>query len=152
MPARGFQSTLPAWGETCPSGLLNNTTISFQSTLPAWGETGGANIDRIIYDISIHSPRMGRDTSRRWTHAGECISIHSPRMGRDTIFLIYLWTNMISIHSPRMGRDCDRCGFWQLAEYFNPLSPHGERPSLLPRMKRPSLFQSTLPAWGETAG
>ena len=33
--------------------------------------------------ISIHSPRMGRDSRRIWREAGRVISIHSPRMGRD---------------------------------------------------------------------
>ena len=34
---------------------------------------------------------------------------------------------------------------------FNPLSPHGERPNVLKHTDRPTRFQSTLPAWGETA-
>ena len=83
-------------------------------------------------------------------------------------------TPPISIHSPRMGRDNrERASPTRTAD-FNPLSPHGERPSpayqagagmdfnpLSPhgeRLLRSSLlllhrlFQSTLPAWGETYG
>ena len=79
----------------------------FQSTLPAWGET-----------LPLHGGP-----------APENISIHSPRMGRDT-------------STVRMT--CTGC-------YFNPLSPHGERPSIVSTISRIRPFQSTLPAWGETA-
>ena len=34
---------------------------TFQSTLPAWGETVNGRLIIMIVDISIHSPRMGRD-------------------------------------------------------------------------------------------
>ena len=35
----------------------------FQSTLPAWGETCIRLEDKLNRLISIHSPRMGRDRS-----------------------------------------------------------------------------------------
>ncbi len=81
-----FQSTLPAWGETLPlprslpvphhfnplsphgerrkAAEKASTQVLFQSTLPAWGETGtrGPHLCRV--SISIHSPRMGRDSKR----------------------------------------------------------------------------------------
>ena len=79
----GFQSTLPAWGETSPEfaagqrGIYFNPLsphgerpnvesgiygmIKFQSTLPAWGETVRPQEQRRHVAISIHSPRMGRD-------------------------------------------------------------------------------------------
>ena len=95
-------------------------------------------------------------------------------MGRDTINLyIVLDTILISIHSPRMGRDQavakakeqqhafqSTLPAWgetshgnlggELGIYFNPLSPHGERPALPAPFPPIFLFQSTLPAWGET--
>ena len=60
-----FQSTLPAWGETppAPTGRWNS---GFQSTLPAWGETVNDWLFNNNDDISIHSPRMGRDARVRW--------------------------------------------------------------------------------------
>ena len=50
-----------------------------------------------------------------------------------------------------MGRDGLPRGLLIMIENFNPLSPHGER--LRPSALCPActLFQSTLPAWGETA-
>ena len=100
--------------------------------------------------ISIHSPRMGRDpfwpvwllpamifqsTLPAWgeTAASDqtapfiIISIHSPRMGRDVHICLGRRLGGISIHSPRMGRD-------------------GNGKLLVLDV----VFQSTLPAWGET--
>ena len=125
--------------------------LGFQSTLPAWGETNYATDTMYAAKISIHSPRMGRDPplGRRVLPVLR-ISIHSPRMGRDALGIgvgavrlfqstlpawgetdelgisprtvqfqstLPAWGEtgkadgqvidlIISIHSPRMGRDC----------------------------------------------
>ena len=125
-PATKFQSTRPVWGETSV-GSVASRGRPFQSTRPVWGETtvyvGGASIDEFqstrpvwgetkikakggfLTHISIHSPRVGRDTEiiadnveavdfnplapcgarHNWLaiHEAEKISIHSPRVGRD---------------------------------------------------------------------
>ena len=78
----------------------------FQSTLPAWGETIIHHVPRRCLQISIHSPRMGRDVL-------------------DTMARV-------------------------MEVYFNPLSPHGERPVIIRASHGAHGFQSTLPAWGET--
>ena len=79
---------------------------AFQSTLPAWGETQ-KNIDELnAKDISIHSPRMGRDSWPLPLNFSLFISIHSPRMGRDPVDALGQPVGGgMSIHSPRMGRD-----------------------------------------------
>ena len=51
---------------------------------------------------------MGRDTDDMLLDASFEISIHSPRMGRDDMFAGLAMTQFISIHSPRMGRDSKR--------------------------------------------
>ena len=96
----------------------------FQSTLPAWGETWRCGCLRILHAISIHSPRMGR----------------------DPCFDQFFFCCTISIHSPRMGRD-QRAGFRAVkCSYFNPLSPHGERPAGgLPMGARPKNFNPLSP-------
>ena len=144
-----FQSTLPAWGETEKLQEVLGIEI-FQSTLPAWGETFPRNWRRYHPDISIHSPRMGRDFSLFGAADGIAISIHSPRMGRDYSVGGFRIPRLISIHSPRMGRDLmggyvsvrhvgfqstlpawgetlRLAGVWRETKHFNPLSPHGER-------------------------
>ena len=75
--------------------------------------------------LSPHGERPGGDRGGRPAFA---ISIHSPRMGRDQAEgRVEIW-GLISIHSPRMGRDVTGGGVFL---HFD-------------------LFQSTLPAWGET--
>ena len=126
-PARAFQSTLPAWGETAAHGHLWPETWHFNPLSPHGERRDAAKCMATmryfnplsphrerhyatmeIYatsQISIHSPRMGRDGH---THA-DCstvpISIHSPRMGRDMRRVALHLSYEISIHSPRMGRD-----------------------------------------------
>ena len=99
----------------------------FQSTLPAWGETKGYAEELGMTEISIHSPRMGRDTATDAAAAELTISIHSPRMGRDELDGPSPEDIAISIHSPRMGRDRWTATSSPAISHFNPLSPHGER-------------------------
>ena len=121
-----FQSTLPD-----PRSRAPVTAIArFQSTLPAWGETqrpqppGTPSLD--FNPLSPHGERPGDKAA---AHKPKMISIHSPRMGRDG--LLY--------HIPNEGK------------HFNPLSPHGERLGSMSDLAAEQTFQSTLPAWGETA-
>ncbi len=124
-------------------------------------------------NISIHSPCMGRDLFYPVKLCCLAISIHSPCMGRDarpwcrpSIWAAFQSTlpawgetrrrdaavqhHQISIHSPCMGRDAGRRAAAEKGEDFNPLSLHGERPTRWGRKYGTPLFQSTLPAWGET--
>ncbi len=101
-----FQSTLPAWGETTfPQMIL--TLIQHFNPLSPHGERQGVYSGcKLVYYISIHSPRMGRDSNLCNLTKNVHISIHSPRMGRDVGGLGSGDTPCrISIHSPRMGRD-----------------------------------------------
>ena len=113
-----------------PTGVVRRGGgLRFQSTLPAWGETCGAKMDGEGDAISIHSPRMGRDvlcehmkvflekfqsTLPAW---GETHLWHSSRRALRHF-------NPLSPHGERPPRNrSGRSGY-----YFNPLSPHGERP------------------------
>ena len=55
-----FQSTFPVWGGT-PYSPENCYFGLFQSTLPARGGTGGFLLSIVVFEISIHPPRKGRD-------------------------------------------------------------------------------------------
>ena len=56
------------------------------------------------------------------------ISIHAPRTGSDVYDRALCALCEISIHAPRTGSDGNRDSFRPCAYYFNPRSPHGERP------------------------
>ena len=122
-----FQSTRPVWGVTAltSTGIQSQT---FQSTRPVWGVT----VLRVIHNgglsISIHTPRVGRDSIAGGALVYVIISIHTPRVGRDrrSNGPLSIWTEfqstrpvwgvtlgmlpnrirrVISIHTPRVGRD-----------------------------------------------
>ena len=55
----------------------------FQSTRPVWGATE-EEADKLHETlVSIHAPRVGRDSSRCSTVCSKGVSIHAPRVGRD---------------------------------------------------------------------
>ena len=149
----------------------------FQSTLPAWGETGGVSRRPPAAFISIHSPRMGRDshnppapiwtgrfqstlpawgeTSRRCTAASRRsqISIHSPRMGRDVERAIASFAeNRFQSTLPAWGETCVGPKSGRKGPYFNPLSPHGERPAAIPPGQARAEISIHSPRMGRDVG
>ena len=145
-----FQSTLPAWGETA-ARRWTGRGMPFQSTLPAWGETKASAERRGIAEISIHSPRMGRDMGVNTAMlGGSRFQSTLPAWGETNKDDTLLLRRAISIHSPRMGRDSGSPSGPARHEDFNPLSPHGERLDYACMAEKWEPFQSTLPAWGET--
>ncbi len=88
-----FQSTRPAWGETT-AFCVSKVKFSFQSTRPAWGET--KNTAGEITDVLFQSTRPVRGETHGVPskhNTGQRISIHSPRVGRDSksVQVILLW-------------------------------------------------------------
>ena len=73
-------------------------------------------------------------------------------MGSDVITCTVLMQYQISIHAPRMGSDYGYAEKADKRHYFNPRSPHGERHGEFNNSSVSNGFQSTLPAWGATAG
>ena len=80
----------------------------------------------------------------------ERISIHAPRTGSDNINYKAYGTPQISIHAPRTGSDANLHRRTSRRWYFNPRSPHGERPDFRRDVFGNQQFQSTLPARGAT--
>ena len=58
-----FQSTRPAWGATKANYWGLSINGKFQSTRPAWGATGNSYNNYANSYVSIHAPRVGRDSS-----------------------------------------------------------------------------------------
>ena len=87
---------------------LNPILSVFQSTLPAWGATisGGLLYAWIKFQSTL--PAWGA------TRLGGLITARI----------------MISIHAPRMGSDLTKFFRAIRTKYFNPRSPHGERPAV----------------------
>ena len=83
----------------------NVPTDRFQSTRPVWGAT----------------PRKAARAPD-----GQ-ISIHAPRVGRDTVFCPPPRLRPISIHAPRVGRDGCYVSKDGDSNHFNPRAPCGAR-------------------------
>ena len=112
VPVRGGHSVLnfnprSPHGERQEYEAFDAMYAVFQSTLPAGGATEGELISYDRLTISIHAPRMGSD---QW---------------EDTKSALHF---LISIHAPRMGSDLKTSALAKSWSYFNPRSPHGERP------------------------
>ena len=145
-----FQSTLPARGATTLQGSAASVLI-FQSTLPARGATSARAFALPDYlNFNPRSPHGERPAAGAPRKQRSAISIHAPRTGSDERSR-FCPAGLLEFQStlPARGATCR----WRSAEtafcYFNPRSPHGERPSAT-RAFGTSRFQSTLPARGAT--
>ena len=163
---------------------------------PRTGSDLALDIDDDVDFISIHAPRTGSDLTYSTSPAIRKISIHAPRTGSDTASLLAT-DGVITFQStlpargatssfkcfpisgkfqstlPARGATSWYGYYYAIDDYFNPRSPHGERPNLLqysPEIERISIhaprtgsdvlrgrhgsviisFQSTLPARGAT--
>ena len=130
---------------------IQTALLKFQSTLPARGATTQAVMQAPFLLISIHAPRTGSDALPVRLARRSKISIHAPRTGSDGDTSQPRRLGSISIHAPRTGSDhylrsgrlyASRfqstlpargatpvlSGRVPVLIYFNPRSPHGERP------------------------
>ena len=151
--ASGFQSTLPARGAT-PTHDFQSCALHISIHAPRTGSDSDL-LDKFMgLDISIHAPRTGSDDTpppsappasyfnprsphgeRRFrpepVAPTQDISIHAPCTGSDLPENAERITRRISIHAPRTGSDNPRRNHARQQIYFNPRSPHGERPPLV---------------------
>ena len=87
-----------------PSLPCNNSPSHFQSTRPVQGETEEIQDMFCTSYFSIHSPcAIARHSMVSPTKDPFNISIHSPRTGRDMTVSYFGSKNDVSIHSPLMG-------------------------------------------------
>ena len=147
-----FQSTLPARGATRLSGNYRGRK-SFQSTLPARGATRRKlHLDKRL-GISIHAPRTGSDSMSFWL-VPMMLIFQSTLPARGATRHEKAGNcppNYFNPRSPHGERPACRTRTAPAQCYFNPRSPHGERPlDALDKRIRVNLFQSTLPARGAT--
>ena len=106
---------------------------------------------RVLWRISIHPPRVGRDQNALYAvRLAREVSIHPPRVGRDVQLLqVLAFASGFNPPSPRgeghhlVHPDAHR-------RDFNPPSPRGEGRCVPPLWPLPLPFQSTLPVWGGT--
>ena len=148
----GISIHAPRTGSDVVLAVSCNVFLRFQSTLPARGATDFRVPFNARFAISIHAPRTGSDVLVAGCTVGSyAFQSTLPARGATHLPLLAPPAGDISIHAPRTGSDTPPAAAARSCTYFNPRSPHGERPvpdSIIPRHKG---FQSTLPARGATA-
>ncbi len=106
-----FQSTRPVWGATTKTFTVRVASI-FQSTRPVWGAT--VSVSWLMTTTKNFNPRApcgARQEDQERVCCNVIISIHAPRVGRDSCATLRVPASVISIHAPRVGRDgCRRTG------------------------------------------
>ena len=171
----GFQSTLPSQGAT-----FSQPPPEYPLSISIHAPLTGSDVQNdkqvvFLYNFNPRSPHRERHFIMTYVSYHSSISIHAPLTGSDRIppllnhhFIefqstlpsqgatnegpLYVRGFRISIHAPLTGSDSSK--FIQFSEIndFNPRSPHRERLLCLIVISRISVFQSTLPSQGATAG
>ena len=123
-----FQSTRPVWGATCGSVTSGTSYPLFQSTRPVWGATmkkakkAMCNVFQSTRPVwgATHSPASDPGCAR--------ISIHAPRVGRDSSFRRCPCT-AAAFQSTRPVWGATRADGWRryVLQHFNPRAPCGAR-------------------------
>ena len=102
--ARGFQSTLPAWGATTDSFLCPWSLSDFNPRSPRGERQRDVTSYAYDSDFNPRSPRGERPLSS-FISFRMSISIHAPRVGSDHSKICATCNTKISIHAPRVGSD-----------------------------------------------
>ena len=169
-----FQPTLPARGATAAAEVLAKTGListhaprtgsdlkrrgqieiatQFQPTLPARGATLiFVSTNFRSFDFNPRSPHGERRVLAVPGFLRLGISTHAPRTGSD-VYLPYPASFALAFQPtlPARGATCSSQQLPFAPAYFNPRSPHGERPVRCSWLKSSSSFQPTLPARGAT--
>ena len=168
-----FQSAHPVRGATF-FGFRILPAPLFQSTRPVWGATASHLTRRSSRRISIHAPRVGRDSStRRSRRRASHFNPRAPCGVRPALIFFQMPTSNFNPRTPCGVRPCAAacrrrrgpdfnprtpCGVRRWIRLllpgttnFNPRAPCGARPAQTRKRSPKSLFQSTRPVWGATA-
>ena len=139
-------------GERLDSMSSNSMKSSFQSTLPARGATIRPRFSATkSRHFNPRSPHGERRAALRVLRVIRRISIHAPRTGSDGhSFLFARLKYLFQSTLPARGATSSCSGRVPVLIYFNPRSPHGERPGATSPDTTTGRFQSTLPARGAT--
>ena len=123
-----FQSTHPVWGATTDHRVPSRPPQNFNPRTPCGVRPKPPAHAVGIFTFQSTHPVWGATYAKEGGFVGTEISIHAPRVGCD--------------ERPGVGPPV----VW----HFNPRTPCGVRPLVLPDDGRQIEFQSTHPVWGAT--
>ena len=141
----------PRTGSDSNDETANTRIVQFQPTLPARGATLRSSTPSASAMISTHAPRTGSDLDDPPNIRNARLSTHAPRTGSDcTAQGLHAAPQTFQPTLPARGATFGFVHFTHAPPYFNPRSPHGERPAFVIPLTTPQAFQPTLPARGAT--
>ena len=144
-----FQLTRPVWGEPCDE-VEDDSSWDISTHSPRVGRTSRHAAESLLQFISTHSPRVGRTCfARPYFSARLSFQLTRPVWGEPNIEAVAVWYTPISTHSPRVGRTYRAIGETDTAVDFNSLAPCGANHCPSCRRSKTSRFQLTRPVWGE---
>ena len=172
MDVSRFQSTRPVWGATlkrscvmsrmcsfnprAPCGarpLATETTvhvIGFQSTRPVWGATAHNWPASSHFDVSIHAPRVGRDSfSPPRDHPAQGFNPRAPCGARQTLGLTWEDIDLFQSTRPVWGATGEPFSS-ALVQSFQSTRPVWGATTEDVVGRELDMFQSTRPVWGAT--
>ena len=149
-PGRYFNPPSPC-GEGPGGQRLRRVQRHFNPPSPCGEGRHRKRYDLQHHSISIHPPRVGRDSSAPcYNKHGSLISIHPPRVGRDTPTLLGL-SYALDFNPPSpCGEGLPGGGLGTCIVVFQSTLPVWGGTSSIRNCRRTSAFQSTLPVWGGT--
>jgi len=122
-----FQSTPPAWGATCHVPLAGSTSDCFNPRPPRGGDQSELNPETPDI-VSIHAPRVGGDSLRKWPScAYQCFNPRPPRGGRRSSPCIPIACMSFQSTPPAWGATHLAAYLQRRQICFNPRPPRGGR-------------------------
>ena len=138
-------------GERPDRNIANSVSCPFQSTLPARGATKSVHVCVFHHQFQSTLPARGATQKRPRVRFSPSISIHAPRTGSDiTFFRVRPAQTYFNPRSPHGERPLG-IFFHDSSEYFNPRSPHGERRSPNRHRRSSTLISIHAPRTGSDA-
>ena len=141
-----FQSTRPVWGATRSPMWRSCSSRYFNPRAPCGARRTRGRGEVQPEHISIHAPRVGRDSMRS---VGSIFSYYfnprAPCGARPVLTGTGYKNKSISIHAPRVGRDCPGRSRLCRTRYFNPRAPCGARQLLRFSVHKWSYFNPRAP-------
>ena len=126
-------------------------SLLFQSTRPVWGATGGRLKCRLVLDISIHAPRVGRDAQEQQAKLTTILFQSTrPVWGATSASCGTLSGAVFQSTRPVWGATRQTADRAAAQSDFNPRAPCGARRRCVRTLYANTRFQSTRPVWGAT--
>ena len=121
----------PRMGSNRPTSKKRCRILNFNPRSPHGERPVDRNLPVIILGFQSTLPAWGATVRRAWYYYRPLISIHAPRMGSDFVSFDTFHASRFQSTLPAWGATFVPLVLIRFFQYFNPRSPHGERPIMM---------------------